>query len=147
MELPFQVKHHTRPHDFLYFFQGTTGTTKNKKMAQAPKEIKFFLPHYHWKRPFKSNVHGIVFNRTSKTTLKPHWHMDFSHVWLKTKNLALAGRQPMHFVVIYVLCIHVVEFLILCVVFQEKHKRSILRQKEKCLAITKMRFKSWVVAE
>ena len=71
MELSFQVKHHTRPPDFLSFFSGNNGATKIKKMAQALNETKYFLPFYCWKRPFKSNAHGIVFNRTSKTTLKP----------------------------------------------------------------------------
>ena len=65
MELSFQVKHHTRPPDFLSFFAGTTEAIKFKK------EAKHFLPPYRWKRAFKSNTHGIVFNRTSKTTLKP----------------------------------------------------------------------------
>ena len=100
MELSFQVKHHTRPPDFLSFFSGNNGATKIKKMAQALNGTKYFLPFYCWKRPFKSNAHGNVFNRTSKTTLKPPWQMDFSHVWLKTRNLALAGRQPMQFVII-----------------------------------------------
>ena len=72
MELPFQVKHHTRPPDFLSFFAGTTRTTKNKKVAQALNDTKFLLLPYRWKRPFKSNAHGIVCDRTSKTTLKPH---------------------------------------------------------------------------
>ena len=71
MELPFQVKHHTRPPDFLSFFAGTTGATKNKKVAQALNDTKFLLLPYRWKRPFKSNAHGIVCDRTSKTTLKP----------------------------------------------------------------------------
>ena len=71
MELPFQVKHHTRPPDFLSFFSGTTGETKIKKVAQALNETKYLLPSYRWKRPFKSNAHGNVFNRTFKTTLKP----------------------------------------------------------------------------
>ena len=71
MELPFQVKHHTRHPDFLSFFSGTNGATKIKKVAQALNGTKYFLPLYRWKRPFKSNAHGIVFNRTSKTTLKP----------------------------------------------------------------------------
>ena len=71
MELPFQVKHYTRPPDFLSFFSGTTGATKIKKVEQALNGTKYFLPLYRWKRPFKSNAHGIVCNRTSKTTLKP----------------------------------------------------------------------------
>ena len=65
MELSFQVKQHTRPLDFLSFFAGITRATKIKN------EAKHFLPLYRWKTPFKSNAHGIVFNRTSKTTLKP----------------------------------------------------------------------------
>ena len=122
MELSFHVKHHTRPHNFLSFFAGTTGATKIKKVAQELNETKFFLPLYHWKRPFKSNAHEIVFNRTSKMTLKPHWQMDFSHGWLKTENLALVWRQPMQIccnVCFHILCIHVVEFLILCVVLRK----------------------------
>ena len=71
MEIPFQVKHHTRPPDFLSFFSGNNGATKVKNVAQIVNETKFFLPPYRWKRPFKSNAHGNVFNRTSKTTLKP----------------------------------------------------------------------------
>ena len=71
MEIPFQVKHHSRPPNFLSFFSGTNGATNVKKVAQVLNEIKFFLPPYYWKRPFKSNEHGNVFNRTSKTTLKP----------------------------------------------------------------------------
>ena len=70
MELSFQVKHHTRPLDFLSFFGGTTGATNNKKMAQSLNAKKIFLPSYRWKKPFKSNAHGIIFNRTSKMTLK-----------------------------------------------------------------------------
>ena len=70
-KLPFQVKHHTRPPDFLSFFAGTTGATKFKEVAQSLNATKFFPSPYRWKRPFKSNAHGIVFNRTSKTTLKP----------------------------------------------------------------------------
>ena len=93
---------------FLSFFSGNIGATKFKKVAQALNETKFFLPPYRWKRPFKSNAHGNVFNMTSKTTLKPPWQIDFSHVWLKTKNLALAGRQPMQFVriSIFIFCVH-----------------------------------------
>ena len=71
MEIPFQVKHHIRPPDFLSFFSGITRATNVKKVAQTLNETKFFLPPYRWKRPFKSNAHGNVFNRTSKTTLKP----------------------------------------------------------------------------
>ena len=70
-KLPFQVKHHTRPPNFLSFFAGTTGATKFKEVTQSLKATNFFLSPYRWKRPFKSNAHGIVFNRTSKTTLKP----------------------------------------------------------------------------
>ena len=43
MELPFQVKHHTSPPDFLSFFAGTTGATKNKEMTQSLKVTKLFL--------------------------------------------------------------------------------------------------------
>ena len=114
MELPFQVKHHTRPPDFLSFFSGNNGATKVKKVAHALNGTKYFLPFYCWKRPFKSNAHGIVFNRTAKMTLKPPCQMDFSHVWLRTKNLALAGRQPMQYCCnfcFHILCIHVDFFL------------------------------------
>ena len=68
-KLPFQVKHHTRPPDFISFFAGTTGGIKFKEVAQSLNAAKIFPPPYRWKRPFKSNAHGIVFNQTSKTTL------------------------------------------------------------------------------
>ena len=45
MKLPFQVKHHTRPPDFISFFTGTTGVKNNKKMTQSLNAIKLFLPH------------------------------------------------------------------------------------------------------
>ena len=51
IELPFQVKHHTRPPGFLSLFAGITGATKIKKVAQTLNETQLFLPHYRWKRP------------------------------------------------------------------------------------------------
>ena len=46
----------------------------------------------------------------------------------------------------YIMCIHVVEFLILCVIFVGKCTNGAFNE-EWCLAITKMRFKSLVMDE
>ena len=56
MEIPFQVKHHTRPPDFLSFFSGNNGATKIRKMAQALNETKYFLHFTVGRDPSKATL-------------------------------------------------------------------------------------------
>ena len=62
-------------------------------------------------------------------------------------SVSMEATHAIYFnVYFYILCIHVVEFLILCVIFEGKEKNREIKE-EWCLAIRNLRFKSLVMAE